>query len=207
MPKQATILIPDISGFTELFSKTDLHFNTGVLCELLNELIRVADDEFRVAEIEGDAILFYITSKKLTNEELVSYCLRAYIHFHAYLIKVIDRVEDPVAREAAERLNIKFIAHYGSIAEINISNFFKPVGLPLIQAHNLLKNSIDSDSYILVTKDFCDAPELPAGGPHWPEPLQWQEGKEEYPVIGVLEYRYALLEASESAVTKNSGKA
>ncbi|AHM58893.1 hypothetical protein D770_03130 [Flammeovirgaceae bacterium 311] len=207
MQKSATILIPDISGFTELFSKTELEFSTGILCELLNELIRVADDDFRVAEIEGDAILFYITGKKLSIDELVRYCLRAYIHFHKYLIKVIARVEDAAAREAAEQLDIKFIAHYGPIAEINISNFFKPVGLPLIQAHYLLKNSIESDAYILITEEFADGQELPEGEASWPESLQWRKGSEEYPVIGTINYYYTLLETSETTRAVNVSKA
>ena len=199
MQKHATILIPDISGYTEFFSRTDIDFSTGVLCELLNELIKVADDDFRVAEIEGDAILFYIKEKKLTAEELVEYCLKAYTHFHEYLLSVIMRVEDAEAREAAERLTIKFIAHWGAIAEINIANFSKPVGLELIKAHKLLKNSIKSGSYILLTREFAEGQELPVQSAFWPEPLEWQEGCEHYPVIGDVKHFYALLEPADDS--------
>ena len=197
MEKYATILIPDISGYTQLFSRTDLDFSTGVLCELLNELISVASEEFRVAEIEGDAILFYIKGKRLSAEELVDYCLKAYIHFHEYLVKLTARIEDPETRAAAELLTIKYIAHWGAIGEINIANFSKPVGLSLIKTHKLLKNSIKSRSYILMTDEFAEGQQLPKELLFWPEPLEWKKGKEDYPVIGEVTYQYALLESVE----------
>jgi hypothetical protein len=193
MQKNATILIPDISGYTEFFSKTELEFSTGVLCELLNELMRVADAEFKVAEIEGDAILFYILDKKLSPGELISYCLRAYSHFHEYLIKIIERVADPEACKAAKKLNVKFVAHWGPVAEMNIRNFSKPVGLEIIKAHKLLKNSIDSDAYILMTEALASSLEISNCELVWKKILEWKEGYEEYEVIGRVAYRYALL--------------
>ena len=194
MQKNATILIPDISGYTELFSKTTLDFSTGVLCELLNELMRVADDKFRVAEIEGDAILFYIKNRKLPIDQLINYCLRAYKHFHGYLNHVVERVEDPDARKAAEQLTVKFIAHWGPIAEMNIANFTKPVGLSLIEAHNLLKNNINSRAYILITEAYANGQAIHACKLEGDKCLEWQEGSEEYPVIGKVKYHYALLD-------------
>lgn len=205
MQKNATILIPDISGYTELFSKTSLEFSTAVLCELLNELMGVADDKFRVAEIEGDAILFYIKGRKLPINELINYCLRAYKHFHAYLDNVVGRVEDPDAREAAQQLTVKFIAHWGPIAEMNIANFSKPVGLSLIQAHNLLKNSINSRAYILITEAYANGQSIHACKLEGEKCLKWQEGSEEYPVIGKVKYHYALLEEiMETAVVQRT---
>lgn len=193
MQKNATILIPDISGYTEFFSKTELEFSTGVLCELLNELMRVADADFKVAEIEGDAILFYITDKKLSPADLISYCLRAYSHFHEYLIKIVERVADPEACQAAKKLNVKFIAHYGSIAEMNIRNFSKPVGLEIIKAHKLLKNSINSKAYILITDALASDSEIDECELVWKKALKWQKGYEDYEVIGRVAYRFALL--------------
>ncbi len=194
MQKNATILIPDISGYTEFFSRTELHFSTAVLCELLNELMRVASDKFKVAEIEGDAILFYILDKKLSLDELISYCLRAYHHFHSYLAKVIERVEDPEAKDAAEKLSVKFIAHWGEVAEMNVANFSKPVGLSIIKAHNLLKNSINSRAYILITEEFAEGQSINACKLENSVCLEWKQGSEEYPVIGKVCYHYTLLE-------------
>jgi hypothetical protein len=195
MQKNATILIPDISGYTEFFSKTELEFSTGVLCELLNELMRVADAEFKVAEIEGDAILFYILEKKLSPGELISYCLLAYSHFHEYLIKIIERVADPEACRAAKKLDVKFIAHWGPVAEMNIRNFSKPVGLEIIKAHKLLKNSIESKAYILMTEAIATDLEINSCELVWKKILDWKKGSEEYEVIGRVAYRYALLDS------------
>lgn len=193
MKRKATILIPDISGYTEFFSRTDLDFSTEILGELLRELISVADDSYRVAEIEGDAILFYILDRKLSADELVSYCLKAYRHFHQYLGCVVKRVQDPVARKAAEVLTVKFIAHYGLIGELSIGNFTKPVGLELIKAHRLLKNNIPHTSYILLTDTFANSNEISGCNEGELADLCWQPGEEEYPVVGKLKYQYAPL--------------
>lgn len=193
MQKNATILIPDVSGYTELFSKTDLEFSTGVLCELLNELMGVAKNSYKVAEIEGDAILFYIKGRKVPAEELINYCLKAYTHFHSYLAKLLVRVEDPVVRGVIEQLTVKFIAHWGPIAEMNVVNFSKPVGLEIIKAHRLLKNSIQERAYILLTDAYVTGQYLRENHLLWPNVLQWQEGSEDYPVIGNVHYHYAVL--------------
>jgi hypothetical protein len=193
MHKHATIFIPDISGYTELCSHTELDFSSGVLCELLNELIGVAKDEFKVAEIEGDAILFYVKGKKLPARELISYCVEAYHHFHKYLKALVARIEDENTRKHVEQLTVKFIIHWGPIAEMNIANFSKPVGLALIKAHKLLKNSIPSKAYILMTEEYLEeqtAEDWKMTGHHH---LHWLEGEEEYPILGKVRYSYALL--------------
>lgn len=193
MQKHATILIPDISGFTELFSETPLDFSTGLLCELLNELIRVADDEFRVAEIEGDAILFYVKGKKLPAKELIGYCVRAFAHFHGYLNQVLERIQDPELRMHIEPLTVKFIIHWGPIAEMNIANFSKPVGLSLIKAHKLLKNSIGSRSYILMTDEYTEGQTTEDWNTPAANHLHWLQGEDNYDVLGTVRYYYSLL--------------
>lgn len=60
MAEKATILIPDISGFTEFTGTTELDHAGHIINELL-ELIVVSNDMgFTLAEIEGDAVLFYL---------------------------------------------------------------------------------------------------------------------------------------------------
>ena len=58
MPEaNATILIPDINGFTEFMTTTELEHGSHAINILLNAIINAVGDEYEVSEIEGDAIL------------------------------------------------------------------------------------------------------------------------------------------------------
>jgi hypothetical protein len=51
-------------------------------------------------------------------------------------------------------LSLKVIAHYGSMAEYTIGSFKKLYGRVVVEAHRLLKNSIGSDTYFLMTESL-----------------------------------------------------
>jgi len=57
MTDYATILIPDISGYTEFLSKTELDHSSHIINELLELLVESNQADFRLSEIEGDALL------------------------------------------------------------------------------------------------------------------------------------------------------
>jgi hypothetical protein len=48
-------------------------------------------------------------------------------------------------------LSLKIIAHYGPMTEYTIGQFKKLYGEVVVEAHRLLKNSIEGDSYLLLT--------------------------------------------------------
>ncbi|MEM6380660.1 MAG: DUF2652 domain-containing protein, partial [Bacteroidota bacterium] len=53
------LFIPDISGFTRFVKTTERNHSRHIISELLELLIDENDIGLTVAEIEGDAILFY----------------------------------------------------------------------------------------------------------------------------------------------------
>jgi len=119
--------------------------------------------------------------------------------FHAHL-KVIER--DSICQcgacQTASNLTLKFVVHYGPIKEITISRFTKASGLDMIVAHRLLKNSIPSSEYILITQRYLDAQnEAPSDAD-----LRWQSASETYPVIGRIDFKYALLDHIKSSVAE-----
>jgi hypothetical protein len=59
MSEQAIILIPDISGFTEFTNATEIDHSSHIITELLELIISSNECDFTLAEIEGDAVLFY----------------------------------------------------------------------------------------------------------------------------------------------------
>ena len=59
MADSATILIPDISGYTEFLTKTELVHSSHIINELLDAILAANSDEFELSEVEGDALLLY----------------------------------------------------------------------------------------------------------------------------------------------------
>src|SRR5216110_1518732 len=150
MADQALILIPDISGFTDFTSATEIDHSAHIITELLELIIASNETEFTLAEIEGDAVLFYRKGTALSHEQLVNQCLKMFSKFHQQL-KIIER--DTVCQcgacQSATNLTLKFIVHFGYIKEIRVAQFVKATGVDMIVAHRLLKNDVDSHEYIL----------------------------------------------------------
>ena len=61
----ATILIPDISGFTEFMTTTELNHSTLAINMLIDAMIKAIGNEYEVAEIEGDAVLLVRKSRRV----------------------------------------------------------------------------------------------------------------------------------------------
>src|SRR6185436_3573805 len=55
----ALILIPDISGFTGFTGATEIDHAAHIITELLELIVASNETDFTLAEIEGDAVLFY----------------------------------------------------------------------------------------------------------------------------------------------------
>ena len=59
MAESATILIPDISGFTDFVTRIELEHGAHIIKELLEVLANANTTGFTLSEIEGDALLLY----------------------------------------------------------------------------------------------------------------------------------------------------
>lgn len=54
------------------------------------------------------------------------------------------------------KLDMKPIAHFGDVEEFKIDRFFKLYGNTLVDALRLLKNSVPSNAYVLLTTDYLE---------------------------------------------------
>src|SRR5262245_34994576 len=64
MAERAIILIPDISGFTGFTGATEIDHAAHITTELLELIVASNETDFTLAEIEGDAVLFYRKDRK-----------------------------------------------------------------------------------------------------------------------------------------------
>lgn len=194
----ATILIPDISGFTEFMTTTELSHSTKAINMLIDAIIKSAEDEYEVSEIEGDAVLLIRKGEAPSQKEILDVCFKIFIGFHIQRIWIQHHAICPCgACQAIGNLALKFVAHYGAVAEIKTGRFVKQSGAEMIIAHRLLKNSIDSNEYLLISEQLlqqsADSPALAQ--------LQWVHSSEQYPSIGKVDYRYALLNEARESIT------
>lgn len=186
----ATILIPDISGFTEFVTNTELSHSSFAISMLINKIIDAVEDEYEISEIEGDAVLMFKRGSAPSQTEIQDTCLKIFNAFHFQRKWMQQHTVSPCkACNEISHLTLKFVAHHGSVGEIKAGGFTKLSGIDLIVAHRLLKNSVPSNEYLLLTEKLlqhsCESVE--AG-------MEWSNASENYPSIGKVEYRFALLD-------------
>jgi len=196
--EQATILIPDISGYTEFVSKTEIDHSTHILNHLLDTIVESVSEEYVVSEIEGDAVLLYRKGNPPDKKEIVKQCIKTFIDFHNQ-IQAMNSITlcQCGACKGMVGLTLKFVVHFGLISEIKVSRFVKASGLDMVIAHRLLKNNIDNHEYLLMTRNYLD--NIPDADENIE--LSWDHSTEDYDSIGTVEFRFAPLEAIKKQLT------
>jgi hypothetical protein len=147
---EGLLFIPDISGFTELVQTTDVLTGKQITSELLSAILSQNNLKLNIAEVEGDAILFFRYGKAPNIYELMEQYELMKKAFERKLQELQIRFSQPII------LSLKVIAHYGVMTEYKIGPFVKLYGKVLIEAHRLLKNAIGSDSYLLLNDSLLD---------------------------------------------------
>ncbi|GMQ82150.1 MAG: hypothetical protein BMS9Abin05_1594 [Rhodothermia bacterium] len=187
------LLIPDISGFTRFVNEIEIEHGRHIVSELLEVIIDSDDLGLTVAEIEGDAILFYLKDDVPPVPRIAALAERMFIGFHTQL-KLYEsrRICHCGACSSAQSLSLKIVAHAGPLEFIHVKNFLKPYGRDTILVHRLLKNSIPMNEYLLVTKHLAEKDSTNAESvlPSW---VAFQEGLDSYDEIGEVRYRFAAM--------------
>jgi len=160
--KKSLLFIPDISGFTEFVQITEVAHSQHVIAELLEILIAATAKEFQLAEIEGDALFFYKEGEILSLEKLLSKVETVFTAFYSHLkLLETNRICPCNACASAPNLDLKIITHSAELQFMTVQDNRKPFGSQVIEVHRLMKNSIDSKNYILLSKELADDIQLP----------------------------------------------
>lgn len=185
----ALIFIPDISGFTNFVNNTEINHAQHIISELLEVIIDSDNLKMTVSEVEGDAVLFYKMNIPALGE-ILEQTKNTFINFHHHLRKYeIDRVCQCGACTGAAGLSLKIIVHQGEIGFTRVREKEKPFGGTVVEAHRLLKNSIENSEYVLITSKFFKNNIKNISGIPWAE---FQSGENEYDGRSI-EYSYSIL--------------
>lgn len=192
---KSLLFIPDISGFTKFIQTTEVEHSQHVIAELLEVLIAANTQDLQLAEIEGDALFFYKEGEIPSQEKLLAQIETMFTAFYSHLkLLETNRICPCNACASAPNLQLKIVAHCGDLQFIEVQGNRKPFGQQVIEAHRLLKNSIDSENYTLISKELASAIELPIY--YWSKFYRFKEGKDTYD-DKELEYIFSIIDQSK----------
>jgi len=176
---KSLLFIPDISGFTNFVQTTEAEHSQHVIAELLEVLIDANTLDLQLAEIEGDALFFFIEEMIPSQEQLLAQIETMFTAFYSHL-KLLEknRICPCNACATAPNLQLKIVAHTGELQFLEVQGSRKPFGQEVIEAHRLLKNSVDSDNYILISKELTNIVGLSAY--YYSKVFRFREGKDSY---------------------------
>jgi hypothetical protein len=146
--EQGIILIPDVSGFTNFVSSICIEAGRYIMRELLMSIIQSNTLDLEISEVEGDAVLFY----KFCNNPTIEQIITQYELMLKNFREKLELIEELIERKLD--VSLKLIAHYVSFTQYTIGNFSKLYGDAVVQSHALLKNTVQSDTYLLFTKEL-----------------------------------------------------
>ena len=193
----ATILIPDISGFTEFMSATELSHGSQAINILMDTMVSAIGDEYEISNIEGDAVLMVKKGPPPSKKEILDTCFKIFNAFHFQRKWLQQHAICPCkACREISNLKLKFVAHHGPLDEMKVGRFVTISGTEVIIAHRLLKNSIPSNEYLLLTEKLLRQSDDTPGV----NELEWVDSSDEYASIGKVNYRFALLEEVNNRV-------
>ena len=192
--KHSLLFIPDISGFTKFIQSTEASHSQHVIAELLEILIDSNITNLELAEIQGDALFFYKEEDTLSQEMLLSQIEHTFTAFYSHL-KMLEanRICPCIACATAPDLELKIVVHCGDLQFIEVQGNRKPFGQQVIEAHRMLKNSISSDNYAMISSVLADGIGLPRN--YKSKLYSFEQGVDSYDG-NEMDYVYSLIEPS-----------
>jgi len=168
--KKGFIVLVDISGYTKFvrthnigkipfigknFKKTTEQHAEHIISDLLECVIDELDGTLTVNKLQGDAVLFYSVPEDLTEYpklliEKIQSCFESFSNRLNEIIFCETCPCDPCQQFG--NLKLKSFIHYGEFLLKKVSRFEEIAGEDVILAHRLMKNSIESNEYMLFTK-------------------------------------------------------
>ena len=198
---RAILVIADISGYTSFITmrEVSLVHAEQIITELLETVIDGAEFPLKLNKLEGDAALLYaesVTDPARAAGDVLRQINAAFELFYAKLaaIGAARRHCNCEACSNIGNLRLKAFLHEGEIAIKQIRQFEELAGENVILIHRLLKNTVPSREYLLLTRAFAEllGAECPAHVEH----------REDAEGIGDVELRIVAPRAnSASAVT------
>jgi len=150
------IFIADISGYTKFMLSNQMAYSHGILAitELMGTLVKEIDLPMKISKLEGDAILFYLLKKDVSEIEVLGKKLLMLISLFSTKVEEMQTDNACTCGGCAniDKLDLKIITHFGKASIVSIGAFNELTGVDVILPHRLLKNRAEGHRYILLTE-------------------------------------------------------
>jgi hypothetical protein len=159
--RRLVIILADISGYTRYMAENQLSAVHGqqLITALIESVLREVEIPLVLQEIEGDAIFLYAAhpgSDEDWQDVLTQVRLKLERFFDAFLGELIARTESTLCKcgvcKHLDSLKLKIVVHTGKAVFHQIAGRPQVSGVDVIAAHRLLKNSVPSDEYLLMSE-------------------------------------------------------
>lgn len=158
--KNVVLVIADVSGYTQFikFNKMSLLHAEEIISQLLEAVIDNTGYPLVLNKLEGDAAFLYAETEGADEVSAVRDVVRQvqafFAAFHAK-VQELSSGRSACPCDACQRirnLQLKAVVHTGVVAFKKIRQFDELAGEEVILAHRLLKNTVPSHEYILMTE-------------------------------------------------------
>ena len=160
--KHAALVIVDISGYTAFLRQRNLTLLHAeeIITQLLEAVIDAAEYPLTLNKFEGDAAFLYAVMDDDHEKVAKDILKQTLAFFPAFERKAAELDQDTAycdcdACSQISRLKLKAFLHHGEVVIKQIRQFEELAGEEVILIHRLLKNSIESDEYILMSSSFA----------------------------------------------------
>jgi hypothetical protein len=154
------IVIIDISGYTQFVKmhRTAMVHAEQIITDLMESMLDVQGPPLVLDKLMGDAAFFYSRDNGDSSAEAIAAQVvrffEAFNETEGVLVSCNVCICD--ACNQMSSLKLKAILHHGEFIRKQMGGGSELAGPDVILAHRLLKNSIESVEYILMTKSFHD---------------------------------------------------
>ncbi len=156
--EKVVLLIADISGYTDfmLANEKSLEHSHLIISELIETILGEVELPLTLAKLEGDAVFLYAVKDEAFAARADDLGARVLRFFHAFSNKVAELTLSSFCKCGAcrniETLKLKVVVHSGRCAFYQIAGLTELSGVDVIVVHRLLKNSVGSSEYVLITE-------------------------------------------------------
>jgi hypothetical protein len=164
--KKGYFLLADITGFTSFIAGSELEHSKLILNEILNCIVKNVTPDFKLVEIEGDAVFVFAPLEKFSRGELILEMIEAaYIDFRDMRATNERLITCQCnACQMSKLLDLKFVVHSGEYVLSEVADKAKPLGTSVNAVHRLLKNRISEQTgwkaYALFTEECLNTMSL-----------------------------------------------
>ena len=153
--------IADISGYTRFIvtNEKELIHSQIIIKDIMSAIIKEIDLPLEVFKLEGDAVFLYADkdNPEMPWDSVKDSMVEKIIEiFHIFAHKISELTLHKIctcnACNNVEKLALKIVAHSGKTVFFKVQDILELSGKDAIVIHRLLKNSVEADEYLLLTK-------------------------------------------------------